>query len=264
MKLKKIFLNLLIINFVLYCSSGFYKKERIFLTDNIAIYLLDEKDYPEDKEIQKYLKPVKKFPADSLEKIKFVLSNLEVEKESFFSKDVYPLVYPLQLEQIQIILNDIIPSIPEGKRILIVQKFDPFRTVLSKEKRTTMLIWYDEDGYNIAFGEIHEDLLPDNFSTKSDWLDIFPVSLKQGNPKQKIIKKDFIDYKKIGDFTHYSWILFSEETLQAYKDSIKTSKNKENTASIEERLKKLQDLFNKKLITKEEYDKKKKEILEEL
>ncbi|GIX41875.1 MAG: hypothetical protein KatS3mg129_1608 [Leptospiraceae bacterium] len=130
-----------------------------------------------------------------------------------------------------------------------------------------MLIWYDADGYNIVFGEIHEDLLPDNFATETDWLDIFPVSLKQGNPDQKIIKTEFIEYKKIGDFVHYSWIVFQDKNIETLKNELTSKENSsqsEKSSSIEERLKKLQDLYNKKLITKEEYEQRKKAILEEL
>jgi hypothetical protein len=257
----RILLNVIVLLFFLQCASGFYKKERIYLSDNTAVYLIDEDAYPDDKELKKYIKPVKNFPDDAIKKISLVLTNLEVEKEGLFSKDIYPLVYPQQMEQLQDILKDILPNVPPKKRILIVQKFDPFRTVLSKDKRSTMLLWYDEDGYNIVFGEIHEDLLPDSFSSETNWLDIFPVSLKQNNPKQKILKKDFITFKQMGDFTHYNWIIFSDVNLEQVKLPVQKNQNKD---TIEERLKKLKELYDKNLITKEDYEKRKKEILQEL
>lgn len=261
---------IIIIYFIAYCSSGFYKRERIYLSQNIAIYFIDEEDYPDDKNIKQYLTPIKAFPDTFRDDLKTAVLLLKVEKEGFFSKDIYPLLYPQQLEQILQILNDIIPNMPERKRILIVQKFDPFRTVLSKDKRTTMLLWYDEEGYNIVLGESHEDLIPDTFTSESNWLEIFPVSLKNHNPRNKILKEDFFEYKIVGDFTHYTWIVFSHEKIANVKlnpdvKKIIKNQNAENTnQTIEERLIKLKELYDKKLISSEEYERRKKEILSEL
>ncbi len=249
---------------IVQCSSGFYKKERVYLSENLAIYIFNEKDYPDDKELQYFLKPSLKFPDSTIQDLKAIFSTLKVEKESIFSKDSYPLLYPLQIEQILDVLKDVVNNIPEGKRILVVHKFDPFRTVLSKEKRTTFLLWYDEDGYNLVMGEIHEDLLKDNFSTETDWLDIFPVSLKHGNPRQKIILSDFVSYKTIGDFTHYSWVIIHKDKIAKIQKMENTVIQRETDKNIESRLKKLKELFDNKLITKEEYESRKKEILKEL
>ncbi|GIX41874.1 MAG: hypothetical protein KatS3mg129_1607 [Leptospiraceae bacterium] len=84
--MKHLYISFLIL-FILSCSSGFYKKERIYLSDNIALYLIDENDYPEE-EIKQYLNPVQKFPDNAIENISLVLANLEVEKEGIFSKDI--------------------------------------------------------------------------------------------------------------------------------------------------------------------------------
>ncbi len=270
MNFSKYSFVILVINFIVFCSSGFYKKERIYLSQNIAIYFLNEEEYPDDKNIKKYLTPIKSFPATFYDDLKTAVSKLDVEKEGFFTKDIYPLLYPQQLEQILTLLNDIIPNMPQKKRILVVQKYDPFRTVLSKDKRTTFLLWYDEDGYNLVFGEVHEDLIPDSFTSESNWLEIFPVSLKNHNPRNKILKQDFFDYKIVGDFTHYTWIVFSQEKIANLKlnyDVKKITKNQstENkNQTIEERLIKLKDLYDKKLISSEEYERRKKEILSEL
>lgn len=249
---------------MLQCSSGFYKREIVYLSENIAIYFIDEDDYPDDINIKPYVSPTKTFPTTFLEDLKIVISLLKVEKESIFSKDIYPLLYPPQLEEMLILLNDIIPNMPQKKRILIVQKFDPFRTVLSKEKRTTMLLWYGEDGYNLVFGEIHEDLIPDSFVSEIKWLEIFPISLKHHNPRNKILKEDFFEYKKVGDFTHYTWIIFNREKIASLKFNQELTIEKNKYQSIEERLIKLKELHEKKLITNEEYEARKKEILKDL
>ena len=48
------------------------------------------------------------------------------------------------------------------------------------------------------------------------------------------------------------------------KNETKKSTNDNNEESLEDRLKKLKSLFDKKLISKEEYDQKRKEILDEM
>lgn len=255
----------LLLNLFMYCSSGFYKKENIYISERLAIYLLDEEDYPEE-EIKKYLPKLKKFPDNAYEDIKFLFQSLYVEKELIYSKDAYPVFYKNQAEEILFVLKDILPKTPPNKRILIVHKFDPFKTVLSKYKRITFLLWYDEKGYNIVFGEIQEDLIPDNYSSDVNWLDIYPVSLKKSNPKQRILPNNIFEFKKIGDFTHHTWIISTKEQIANNKFNIPSTseENYSNKKSIEERLKKLKELYESKLITESEYETKKKEILKEL
>jgi len=65
----------------------------------------------------------------------------------------------------------------------------------------------------------------------------------------------------MGDFTHYNWIIFSDVNLEQVKLPVQKNQNKD---TIEERLKKLKELYDKNLITKEDYEKRKKEILQEL
>lgn len=261
-----VLLSSLILNFLVFCSSGFYKKENIFTSERLAIYFLDEEDYPEE-EIKKYLPKLKKFPENAYDDIKFLFQSLYVEKESIYSKDTYPVFFKNQAEEILFVLKDIIPKTSSKKRILIVHKFDPFKTVLSKYKRITFLLWYDENGYNIVFGEIQEDLIPDNYSSDVNWLDIYPVSLKKSNPKQRILPNNLFEFKKIGDFTHHTWIISKPEQIANYKElnAPPTVEEKHsNKRSIEERLKKLKELYESNLITESEYESKKKEILKDL
>ncbi|MFN3604844.1 MAG: SHOCT domain-containing protein [Leptonema sp. (in: bacteria)] len=259
---------LFLCGFLLFCSSGFYKKENVYISERLAVYFLNEEDYP-DRDLRKYLPPLKSFPENSTENLKVLLKSLYVEKEGIFSKDVFPVFSSPQLDEIFLILKDIIPKIPKGQRVLVVHKFDPYKTVLSKYKRTTFLLWYDENGYNVLFGDIAEDLIPDNYSTEVNWLDIYPISFKQGNPKQKIVGTEQIQYKKIGDFTHYTWITSKWEQITKLKEQFKEQEiplnsKKQPLNSIEVRLKKLKDLYENKLISESEYETKKKEILKDL
>lgn len=244
----------------LYCSSGFYKKENIYLSESLAIYLLDEKDYPE-KELRQYTPPVLKFPENSTENLKILLKTLIVEKEGFFTKDTFNVFFPNQLEEIFLVLKDILPKTKEGQRIFVIHKHDPYKTALSKYKRTTFLLWYDKNGYNIIFGDIAEDLIPDLYSNDLKWLDIFPVSFKQANPKQRILPNEYIEFKKVGDFTHYTWILSTMDQIEAIKN--KQLLDITPKTSLEERLKKLKELYENKLISESEYEAKKKEILKD-
>ncbi|MCS7204584.1 MAG: SHOCT domain-containing protein [Leptospiraceae bacterium] len=258
MKVKLV--AILVFVFFVSCASGFYKKKKIYTSDDLVIYFLDQSDYPDEKEIRAQLPPLLPIPENSIEILSFALSELKIEKKEIFGKNEYPLFYPEQLYEILAVFKDILPNVPEGKRLLVVQKYDPFKTLFSKEKRTTFMFWYDEFGYNLVVGESHEDLLMDSFSTKKDWLDFYPVSFKRNNPKLKIIKTDFFEYKQVGDFTHYTWITFQKDVVSQL-----IPKQKETSAldfpQVEEKLKRLKELYDKKLITKEEYDSKRKEIL---
>ncbi len=246
---------------ILHCSSGFYKKENIYLSENLAIYLLNEKDYPED-ESKLYTSPVLKFPKDSEKNLFALLKSLKVEKEGIFSKDTFHVFYPNQLEEIFLVLKDILPKTKEGQRIFIVHKYDPYKTVLSKFKRSTFMVWYDKNGYNVIFGEIAEDLISDPYSNDINWLDLYPISFKKSNPKQRILANEFIEYKKVGDFTHYTWIISNPDQIEALKN--KQLLDITQKSSLEERLKKLKELYENKLITESEYETKKKQILKDL
>ncbi len=260
--MKKIFVFFILLIFV-DCKTGFHKKENVYLSNQIAIYLYNQEDYPEDKEIKAHLKDIQKFPENSYEKLISLFENLKIEKKTFFSREIYPLFYPEQIYELSKVLKDVIINLPDRKRILIVQKYDPFKTVMSKNKRTTFLLWYDDDGYNLVFGTVHEDLLPDLFlSEEKDWLDIYPISLKRSEPNQQKVKEDYFDYKKIGDFTHYTWLIVKPENIQNLP--IAKKKLPGDDKKISERLEKLKELYEKKLINESEYIKKRSEILSEL
>ena len=57
---------------------------------------------------------------------------------------------------------------------------------------------------------------------------------------------------------------FTDKKIDSHVIEIDESEEKQEEESVEERLKKLQSLYDQALITREEYEQKKKEILEDL
>lgn len=91
--------------------------------------------------------------------------------------------------------------------------------------------------------------------------DIPTASLKIKAPAPKELKLDLSQFDTItGKRDDYS--IFAVNTISKTSDSQNIENENSNNLSLEDKLKSLKNLFDQKLISKEDYDKKRKEILD--
>lgn len=262
------------------CSSAFYKKQAIYKSERVYIYTLAEADYPDDDEIRQLLKPVKPLPAGSAEGLLNLFTYLRVEKKGLIGASTYPVFYREQLAELAPVLKDVIDARQPHVRYLLVTRFDPFNTVLSKMRRNTMLFWSDGENVHIVFGEIHTELLGDDFINDDNWIDVPPVNLRKAPEDTRLLESTLYSFAKVGDFTHQTHIVIPEKEMLALKpdprfmrsDTTENSLAKkspdgklgETKEDIAGRLKKLERLKASGLITEKEYAEQRKRILSEL
>lgn len=271
----------LIVVFILAsCSSAFYKKQAIYKSERVYVYKLFEADYPDDEEIRPLLKPVKPLPSGSAEGLLSLFTYLRVEKKGLIGASTYPVFYRPQLAEIAPVLKDIIEARQPHVRYLLVTRFDPFNTVLSKMRRNTMLFWTDGENVHLVFGEIHTELLGDDFINDDSWVDVQPVNLRKAPENTRLLDSPLYTFEKIGDFTHLTHIVIPEKEMLALKPdprflrSAMTEKPSSETGTYEragemkgdivERLKKLGELKASGVITEKEYEEQRRRILSEL
>ena len=140
-----------------------------------------------------------------------------------------------------------------------------------------MLFWSDGDSIHLLFGEIQTELFGNDFIDDESWIDVYPVNLRRAPSDIQLLKNSHFSFEKVGDFTHLTYISVPiSEYLTMGADTnfsnlnhgqnqteptIQTNQKKD---SVSERLKQLQDLKDKSLISEEEYLQQRKRILSEL
>jgi hypothetical protein len=259
------------------CSSAFYKKQAIYKSDRFYIYTLAEADYPDDEEIRPLLKPVKPFPPGSAEGLLNLFTYLRVEKKGLVGASTYPVFYRPQLAEMAPVLKDVIEAGQPYVRYLLVTRFDPYNTVLSKMRRTTLLFWNDGEKVHLVFGEIHSELIGDDFINDEKWIDVPPVNLRRAPDNTRLLDSTLYSFEKVGDFTHLMHIVIPLNEMLALKpdprfmrsDTAQTSpeemsRSQEKKGDVAERLKKLEQLRAAGLITEKEYEEQRRRILSEL
>lgn len=262
------------------CSSAFYKKQAIYKSERVYVYTLAEADYPDDDEIRPLLKPVKPLPAGSTEGLLSLFTYLRVEKKGLIGASTYPVFYKAQLAEIAPVLKDVIEAGQPHVRYLLVTRFDPFNTVLSKMRRNTMLFWTDGENVHLVFGEIHTELLGDDFINDDKWIDVQPVNLRKAPEDTRLLDSTLYSFEKVGDFTHLTHIVIPEKEMLALKpdprfmrsdtaekpspEKSPDGKPGEMKGDVAERLKKLEQLKASGVITEKEYEEQRKRILSEL
>lgn len=261
--------------FLTACASAFYKKQPIYKSERVYVYSLPEADYPDDEEVRKTLKPVQPLPTGSADSLLSLFTYLRVEKKGLIGASTYPVYFRAQLAELAPILKDVIDAGQPGTRYLLVTRFDPYNTVLSKMQRNTLLFWSDGDNVHLVFGEIHAELIGDDFINDDRWIDVSPINLRRAPENTRLLDSKLYTFEKVGDFTHLTHIVIPLKDMLALKPDPRfmqsnvverpsadpASNQKE---SVPDRLKKLDQLKQSGVITEQEYTEQRKRILSEL
>lgn len=254
---------LLILSFALSCSSGFYQRKPLNDTQDLGIFAISSNDYP-DADIQSRLPEMSEMPPLTKEKIWDVLGNLVFRKESIWGDLERRAFYPAELQTLAPMISQSIPRLAAGERLLVLSRHDPDRSVLSRAERTSLLMWADEEGLNLLFGEIKEELPNNDYLTEDDWMDTLPISFKRSYRDLSLVESSDYSLKIFNGKPHLTWAVINLEQLDKLKYVSPDKKEKPQKSPTNERLKELKKLLDDGMITKEEYEEKRKEILEQL
>ena len=249
------------------CSSRFNKLEYLNDYENLALYRLKAREYPpRGSKIKKQMSAMKEFPPLGPEQIIDLLGNFEYVRDSYWGRVQRRVFYKDELEYMAPFISQQLTKLGSEYRLVIVSRFDPDKSVLSRMERVSALLWIDEEGYNVVFGEIRTEIPQNDFLVDTDeWKNVYPVSLNRAYHDLSLVKGDFFQKKEIDGKIHETWAQISEEKLATlrYKPLEQQKKIAAPTSEdISERLKSLQKAKDEGLITEEEFQAKRKQMLD--
>lgn len=272
---------LAVIVLVLVGCSSFNQLEPVHTQRMVVIYQLDDASYPEnDSSIRDEVPSPSAFPELSAERWQAILGNLYFKRENLWSDTTGPIYAESELPRLCRSIVEATPLLKAGHRMVLVSRYDPDRSVLSRMRLNTALIWVDETGLNIVFGVIHEELPVDEFHTDEEWAKILPISLKQSYRDLQVLPEEFFSYKEIQKLPHKTWVVMPIENLEKMEFESREKKDKKGDADSKnkneteqpgpakkrtpaERLRSLQKALDEGLITEEEYQIERERILKE-
>lgn len=254
------------------CASGFYQKRAVFKSNRLYVYVVPESAYPDEEKVRAQLKPVQPLTDEAAEAMLTLFTRLRYEKKNLIGSVKEYVFSPDQLREIAPIIKDVVKPHPAGVRFLLLTQYDRFHTVLSKNRRTSLLFWSDGESLHLVFGELNTELVGDDFTQDEHWLDIYPLNLKRAPSDTSILEDPAFTYGRMGDFTHRTWLVVPLSSLAAIvadpefnrSNELRKSSEAEKPATPEARLKRLEDLKSKGLITDKEYETQRNRILSEL
>ena len=262
------------------CMSGFYSRENQFLDNFFAIYTIDASDYPDDDVMRTYLGTQQAFPELNTGDLVQILGGLKFKKESLWGDSVRPVFYPAEVERFAGQLVRTMKAAGPDKRILLISRFDPDESVLSRMERTSVVIWNDSNGLNLLFGDIKDPVPYDDFLTDDNWTEVLPISFRKAYPDLSLIGSSAFEFKKVGEYDHETWAVIGSESMQSLMDGkaptyeeddsyfTETTEEPrgqgpaESEATLKEKLRQLGEARKAGLITEEEYKSKREEILQ--
>ncbi len=250
------------------CQSGFYQKSLMVEDDRVALYSLPAEDYPDDDTLAE-LPPLADFPQLGEEKLVDLFGNLEFKRSTFWGVQSNRVFYEEEVRHLAHHLAQVLENAKQGERIVIISRFDPDHSVLSRAERVTALLWADEEGLNLVLGEIREEIPPDDtFENENAWKQILPISLKRNYPDLSLQKSPDYTLKKIRGYQHETWAVFDPARLESITFKPPHSDKAKETPAVRvsnvERLRRLKQAYDEGLISETEYQKKRAEIVDDL
>jgi len=219
------FINLFII-FILSlvsCASGFRTKKLIYATSRSAFYTLARKQIPAREQLEGNLKhPYKISP----EKLKDILGNLQFIKSTRINTFQDYIYDEAELDKFCIDLARTLENLNDQNIGVVISEYDSVKSVISNPKRTSFLIFINEEGLNLVFGDIQHDVSRESSYNFFDWTQIEPIGLVEFPDENEIIlRKNLFTFKTQKGFENRKWLVFSLDDLDKYKFE---SRNVEN------------------------------------
>ena len=195
------------------CSSSFTRMETVLEYRDLAIYRLSEASYPTDEEVVRELPPVEHFPELDQETLLAVMGNLEYEKHDLWITSRRRVFYDEEMRRIIPVILRSIHNLPPGDRLVIISRYDPDKSVLSRMERVSLIFWKDNHGLNLLFGDIREEIPHNDPLAPDDWTNILPISFSSARSGHHLIPPEGGHLKVITNQEHQSWIVFPQEAI---------------------------------------------------
>lgn len=253
------------------CSTAFTQMESISRYTNIAVYRLNRDEYPSSSDLKEELPPMKEFPLLSQDNIRGLLEVFVYKQENIWGISEQKVFYPEELDRIVPVIHRAIRSLKEKDQLVVLSRHDPDLSVLSRHERVTFLMWADEAGFNILFGEIREEIPINDPLDHNDWTRILPIPMREAYPDLALVhgKEAPFELKTILGKLHRTWAVLPVETalsmepVEPESNAEETTEGSPGEQGLTEKLADLEKAKEKGLITEEEYEKLRKEALEE-
>lgn len=249
------------------CTSSFTKLEPVNFVQNLALYKISSDVYPASEELKKSLPPSADYPKLTTEKIIDVLGNLRFRRDTLWGSQERKVFYDAELKYLAPLVADAISKMEKDHRLVIISRYDPDQSVLSRMERVTALLWADEAGLNVVFGEIREEIPNNDIIERDEWTQILPISLKREYPDLALLPSSEFQFKTVLGRQHRTWAIFKLDDLDSIhyapqkQDQPATQTGVTENSVLTQKLKELQQARDANLISEEEYDAKRKEIL---
>jgi hypothetical protein len=132
------------------------------------------------------------------------------------------------------------------------------------------MIWANQAGINLVFGVVREEFIDGSEDPRNAWLGILPINLQKAEGNIAIDRSTFYDLKTINNQIHKMWMVIPFATLPglppvpppATVQAVSGEENRTPT-TLTKRLSDLKQAFDSGLLTKEEYESKRKLIINE-
>ncbi|MCE9596537.1 MAG: SHOCT domain-containing protein [Spirochaetia bacterium] len=245
------------------CSSAFGKRETILARRDIVISRVDASLYPDpatQKDLEE-LRPLPELSADQLQRILFSFAFKDGDQEISVFRHT-------ELKPVSLQVLEAIKRLNANDRLIVVSRHDKKEIILNRPDRTSMLIWNDASGLNFVFGTIREDMLDGSDQDRDAWKDIASIPLNRSKSEYSLLPSPFYTLRKLkSGETHPTWAVFTQAQLASLPQvpdsaaSVAKKEEKVQPVDLTQKLAELKKAFDQGLITKDEYETKRKEIL---
>ena len=215
------------------CSTAFTRMDRLVETNDLVLYSLPEESYPGDEELLRELPPVEHFPELSEDAYRALLGNLVYEKSIIWGNTRRRVFYEEEMDRMIPILQRAVRNLPPGNRLVVISRFDPDRSVLSRMERVSFVLWKDIYGINLVFGDLREEIPHNDPLAEDDWRSIHPISFSDAPYGVRLLPPDQGSLKIILNREHRSWVVFPAEVLPGlvYRPQTDQEEEKENSST---------------------------------
>lgn len=249
------------------CSSSFSRMEPIAAYEQLVLYGISEDEYPVEDEEKAELPEILPLPEFTEEELIALLGNIEYEEDTIWGRHQRYIFYE---EELRYIAREIVRNVKwlkEDERLVVVSRFDPDRSVLSRMERVSFLFWNDKNGLNIVFGDIRYEIPYNDPLQFDEWYIIPPIDLSYGYPELAIVETDNYTLKEVRNHIHRTWVTVPVNRVGTMKMARRSEESDDNeksassqkeegieNATLSQKLSQLNEAKEKGLISPEEYE----------
>jgi hypothetical protein len=208
---------IVLLSFLANCASGIGSRKLLHRDFKSGFYALDIDNLTgKDRDLIK--RPLK-HPNKSIQpqEIQAALGNLRFKKESSVGNMIY---YVFAKEELDDLIQNItisLAKIHEDQLLVVVSKFNDLKSVVSRDNRTSLFVFVNEDGLNLVFGEIHQDMIGIETENYYEWSVIQEIQLRNNYIPLRILPSSDFTFAKIKDYENRMWLQFPLDSLPNLK-----------------------------------------------